>query len=421
MILIHTLAEHKEFIFLVTRYFFEIVLLYFLFRYKYKTTFTELVLDHNLQEKLISDFKPESIVDEEVYKHTVLPSFIGSNLMEVADFDFYNLVNENKVEMVEVLRNYGVGTCGPPGFYGTLDLHIELEHKISHVLGTEASILYSNSFTCINSVITCFCKQYDTVFYHKNCNEGITRALGITKSSTISFNNLENLEMKLQKFYDKKKRNFIITEGLFKNTGEITNIRKLICLKRKYKARIILDESLSIPLLGLKGVSGLYDTDITEIDVVVGSLSHVFCGNGGFATGTKTAVDYQRLSAQSYCFSASLPGFLTMNALKNFERVYKLIDSSFFRENFESESYSIISSEQSPMIVIINNMFIERDDVNPDEEYIKLRRVRDLLIQDGIRIGLIENPVPSLRVCIKENLNKNNVRNLVKSIAKALN
>lgn len=421
MILIHTLAEHKEFIFLVTRYFFEIVLLYFLFRYKYKTTFTELVLDHNLQEKLISDFKPESIVDEEVYKHTVLPSFIGSNLMEVADFDFYNLVNENKVEMVEVLRNYGVGTCGPPGFYGTLDLHIELEHKISHVLGTEASILYSNSFTCINSVITCFCKQYDTVFYHKNCNEGITRALGITKSSTISFNNLENLEMKLQKFYDKKKRNFIITEGLFKNTGEITNIRKLICLKRKYKARIILDESLSIPLLGLKGVSGLYDTDITEIDVVVGSLSHVFCGNGGFATGTKTAVDYQRLSAQSYCFSASLPGFLTINALKNFERVYKLIDSSFFRENFESESYSIISSEQSPMIVIINNMFIERDDVNPDEEYIKLRRVRDLLIQDGIRIGLIENPVPSLRVCIKENLNKNNVRNLVKSIAKALN
>lgn len=421
MILIHTLAEHKEFIFLVTRYFFEIVLLYFLFRYKYKTTFTELVLDHNLQEKLISDFKPESIVDEEVYKHTVLPSFIGSNLMEVADFDFYNLVNENKVEMVEVLRNYGVGTCGPPGFYGTLDLHIELEHKISHVLGTEASILYSNSFTCINSVITCFCKQYDTVFYHKNCNEGITRALGITKSSTISFNNLENLEMKLQKFYDKKKRNFIITEGLFKNTGEITNIRKLICLKRKYKARIILDESLSIPLLGLKGVSGLYDTDITEIDVVVGSLSHVFCGNGGFATGTKTAVDYQRLSAQSYCFSASLPGFLTINALKNFERVYKLIDSSFFRENFESESYSIISSEQSPMIVITNNMFIERDDVNPDEEYIKLRRVRDLLIQDGIRIGLIENPVPSLRVCIKENLNKNNVRNLVKSIAKALN
>jgi serine palmitoyltransferase len=36
-----------------------------------------------------------------------------------------------------------VGSCGPRGFYGTIDVHLELEEKAAKFMGVEEAILYS--------------------------------------------------------------------------------------------------------------------------------------------------------------------------------------------------------------------------------------------------------------------------------------
>ena len=40
------------------------------------------------------------------------------------------------------IRDYGVGSCGPRGFYGTFDAHIFLEEEIANFLGVDEAILY---------------------------------------------------------------------------------------------------------------------------------------------------------------------------------------------------------------------------------------------------------------------------------------
>jgi len=40
------------------------------------------------------------------------------------------------------IRDYGVGSCGPRGFYGTFDAHIYLEEEIANFLGVDEAILY---------------------------------------------------------------------------------------------------------------------------------------------------------------------------------------------------------------------------------------------------------------------------------------
>lgn len=46
----------------------------------------------------------------------------GKSVLNLASFNFTGLAgNENiKNLAVETLRKYGLGSCGPPGFYGTL-------------------------------------------------------------------------------------------------------------------------------------------------------------------------------------------------------------------------------------------------------------------------------------------------------------
>ena len=32
----------------------------------------------------------------------------------------------------ETVKKYGIGSCGPRGFYGTIDVHLKLEVSSSH-------------------------------------------------------------------------------------------------------------------------------------------------------------------------------------------------------------------------------------------------------------------------------------------------
>ena len=35
------------------------------------------------------------------------------------------------------IKKYGLGACGPRGFYGTIDVHLELEERLARFMGTQ--------------------------------------------------------------------------------------------------------------------------------------------------------------------------------------------------------------------------------------------------------------------------------------------
>lgn len=47
-------------------------------------------------------------------------------VMNFSSFNFLGIMNHDKIKnkALAALRNYGVGTCGPPGFYGTVGVSL---------------------------------------------------------------------------------------------------------------------------------------------------------------------------------------------------------------------------------------------------------------------------------------------------------
>lgn len=84
-------------------------------------------------------------------------------LLNLATTNYINLVSSEQIKekAINTLRNYGVGSCGPPGFYGTIDVHMDLEKDIARFLGTEETIIYAQGFSTISSVIPAFSKRGD--------------------------------------------------------------------------------------------------------------------------------------------------------------------------------------------------------------------------------------------------------------------
>lgn len=65
------------------------------------------------------------------------------------------------------IQKYGVGSCGPRNFYGTVDVHLNLERQLANFLGCEEVVLYSYGFATISSAIPSYAKQGDVIFADK--------------------------------------------------------------------------------------------------------------------------------------------------------------------------------------------------------------------------------------------------------------
>ncbi|KAJ1758505.1 serine palmitoyltransferase component [Coemansia sp. RSA 2523] len=333
------------------RTFLEVCLIGFIVWYitkqKYNIGTNEIVLSEKEIDELVDEWKPEPLVpaltefEREALDKAVMidgPNGTkvrlasGTNNKPVLNFASYNFLGfldspELGKHAVESLRKYGVGSCGPPGFYGTLDVHMELEKQIAAFIGHSSAILYSQAFTTTLSVIPCFSKRSDIIVADEGVNFAVQKAIYLSRSKVYWYkhNDMADLE-RILKDVNKQlvgrrgknalPRKFIVTEGLFQNTGDITPLVDLVELKHRYKYRIILDESYSFGVLGKRG-AGLTDhfnIDPHEVDLLIGALCYAVGASGGFCCADKDLVEHQRLSGLGYCFSASMPGILTIAA-----------------------------------------------------------------------------------------------------------
>ena len=54
---------------------------------------------------------------------------------------------------VKTLGEYGCGSCGPRGFYGTFDAHLNLEKALAKFYGTDGAIIYSDTVSTPKLVV----------------------------------------------------------------------------------------------------------------------------------------------------------------------------------------------------------------------------------------------------------------------------
>lgn len=104
-------------------------------------------------------------------------------------------------------------------------------------MGTEASIIYSQAFSTISSVIPAFCKRGDIIVADRGSNFAIQKGLQISRSTIrwYDHNDMKSLEQVLEsieKERRKKKgpltRRFIVTEGIFDHDGAMSDLPKLV-------------------------------------------------------------------------------------------------------------------------------------------------------------------------------------------------
>lgn len=112
----------------------------------------------------------------------------GLDCLNLATNNFLGLLENDyiKERATETIRKYGVGSCGPRGFYGTVDVHLELEERLAKFMNMEEAIVYSYGFSTIASAIPAYCKQKDIVFADEKVNFSIQKGLDASRYVNIT-------------------------------------------------------------------------------------------------------------------------------------------------------------------------------------------------------------------------------------------
>lgn len=130
------------------------------------------------KQEILKNWKPEPLVAEVPDDHPALTTRIvdgpigkyifvdGHKCLNMSTFNYLGLEEfpEIKKSAIGSIRKYGVGSCGPRGFYGTVDVHLELEERLAKFMNQEEAVLYSYAFSTIASAIPAYAKRNDVIF-----------------------------------------------------------------------------------------------------------------------------------------------------------------------------------------------------------------------------------------------------------------
>lgn len=289
-----------------------------------------------------------------------LPEDANTSVVDCATTDFLCIATDSEAQrhVLGAIEHYGVGSCGPRGFFGTLTPHIMVEREFAAFLNQPA-ILYPSAAVVIPSALPILCGKGDVLIIPEVHSLEIARAAALCGARVITLQlpylNLQQLSDKchisdsdakeypgslknamckylksdeIQRELQKIRRDvepvFKAVSAEAKNTcwlvadtitkDGILCLPEILSICETNHVRIFLNEGLGLGVLGSEG-RGVpefwcdmgYATGYHHFDLVASSLEHAFSGLGGICTGALHLVEQQRNMGLGYCFSASAP------------------------------------------------------------------------------------------------------------------
>lgn len=247
----------------------------------------------------------------------------GREMIVFASYNYLGLISHPKVREAakRAIDKYGTGAAGVRFLAGTTDAHIELEKKIAQFKNTEDALTFSSGYVTNLAAITTLCQRGDLVIMDKLDHASIIDGCLLSGANHRSFlhNNMPSLENILAQS-ENYQHKLIVVDAVYSMDGDIANLPEISHLAKKYNALLMVDEAHSIGVIGKTG-HGIEEYFSLEnaVDIHMGTLSKTIPSIGGYLAGKKDLINFLKLTARPFIFSASLPPVAVAAAKACFE------------------------------------------------------------------------------------------------------
>jgi len=305
----------------------------------------------------------QSIRDEGLYKdERVITTPQGANIKVKSGAEVINFCANNYLGLADnaevikaakkTLDERGYGMSSVRFICGTLDIHKELEHKVSEFLGTDDTVLYAACFDANGGVFEPFLSKESAVLTDALNHASIIDGIRLTKAQRFIYqhSDMDDLENKLKEAQSAKFR-LIATDGVFSMDGDLANLPGICDLAEKYEALVLVDDSHATGFIGKTGRGTHEYHDVMDrVDLITTTFGKALGGaTGGCVSGRKEMMEFLRQKSRPYLFSNTLAPVIvgaTIKVLDMLSETTELRDklennTTYFRDNIQKLGFDV--------------------------------------------------------------------------------
>jgi 8-amino-7-oxononanoate synthase len=234
----------------------------------------------------------------------------GARRIMLGSNNYLGLTEDERVRAAahEALDRYGSGLTGSRLLNGTIELHLELERELADWMGTEQALVFTTGHQANIGAIGTILAPGDTVIADSGDHASILDGCLLSRAKLRPFrhNRLDKLERALDRAAQDGGGVLVVVDGVFSMEGDVAPLPEIAELCRTHGARLMVDEAHAVGVLGARGAGtsellGVED----EVDLRMGTFSKSLASCGGFIAGPAEVIDFLRISARSFLFTAS--------------------------------------------------------------------------------------------------------------------
>ncbi|HEY6523676.1 MAG TPA: aminotransferase class I/II-fold pyridoxal phosphate-dependent enzyme [Solirubrobacteraceae bacterium] len=268
------------------------------------------------EHERIAQLKAARDLDALPYFHTLegptLPvvEMEGRSRIMLGSNNYLGLTGDERVKQgaMDALNRYGTGITGSRFLNGTLDLHLELESELADWLGTEAALVFTTGHQANVGALGTILGKQDTVIADSGDHASILDGVLLSGAKLRAFrhNRLDRLEHSLERATNDGGGILVVVDGVFSTEGDVAPLPEICDLCARYGARLMVDEAHALGVLGARGAGASELLGVEDrVDIRMATFSKSLASCGGVIAGPADVVEFLRIQARSFIFTAS--------------------------------------------------------------------------------------------------------------------
>ncbi len=344
------------------------------------------------------------------------------NMVNLSSNDYLFLAHDEvlKKDFIDkYLSEFSFSSSSSRLITGTYDIVSHLEKRIEEIYKKPALVM--NSGFCANkTIIETFYNKNSLILTDRLNHASIYAGIVSSTSRFLRYKHLdmENLESLLEKYRKDYDDILIVSESVYSMDGDTADLKKLVEIKKKYNADLMIDEAHSF---------GVYSYGIAYNENLVKDIDFLCIplGKGGGSVGAYVICeqdfkDYIINYGKEFIYSTALPpvnnlwNLYILNNMKNFdEKIKKLEDLKNYTLNLMKEmNIDTVSDSQIIGLVIGSNS--------------KTDMITEKLRQKGWLVYGIKSPtVPKggerIRISLHSEITKDEIKNFLEDFKNECN
>lgn len=236
----------------------------------------------------------------------------GRRLTNFTSYDYLSINGHPKITaaVAEAAARWGTSVSASRLTSGERPFHRELEGELAHLYGAEDSLVFVSGHATNLAVISTVMGPEDLIVHDALAHNSIVLGAEMSGAHRRSFahNDCDALDALLAGARGRFRNCLIVTEGLFSMDGDGPDLARLIEIKARHGAWLMIDEAHALGVLGKtgRGLAEHADVNPSEVDIWMGTLSKSLVSCGGYVAGSRMLTTYLRYRAPGMVYSVGI-------------------------------------------------------------------------------------------------------------------